>query len=302
VSDDQTTQSILAGLGPERIVAEGFPHIFVPNALEASFYAELAAAFPSMERIAGPGPLPSNQVFRTPACDVLADPAIPRIWRDFFAYHCSGRFLAEMVGFWRDAIAREYPEIEGWFGKPLSSLTSGVRHYRKDKPAENLPENLQTDARLDCQFFVNSPVTTPSSVRGSHVDKPYKLFAALLYFRHPEDRSEGGNLLLERFKTRRHPFDRRQHVPDRFVEPFAEVPYAPNTLIMWLNTSRSLHSVTPRSVTPVPRRGVNFLTECYKLPAEGFFPLERTLPGRVHSTLKRVIRTRLMRAAPAPQS
>ena len=40
----------------------------------------------------------------------------------------------------------------------------------------------------------NSPVRTPSTVRGPHLDSPFKLFAALLYFRAPEDDSSGGDL------------------------------------------------------------------------------------------------------------
>jgi hypothetical protein len=287
-------QSILSGLRSDRIAFEPYPHVLVPDALEPAYYAELAEAYPSMERIAGPGPLASNEVFRLPACEVLADPAIPAIWRDFFAYHCSGGFLQEMIEFWRTAIEKEYPAIEAWFGKPLAELTAGVRRYRQGKAPENLPENMRADAMLDCQFVVNSPVTTPSSVRGPHLDKPYKLFAALLYFRHPDDRSEGGNLLLERLRARHH-FDRRQHVSDRFVERFAEVPYGPNTLIAWLNTPRSVHAVTPRSTTSLPRRYVNFLTECYTMPTDGFFQLERTLSGRVYTSVKRAIRRRVLR-------
>ena len=124
-------QSILCGLERRRIVDEPFPYLFVADALEPAYYAELADAFPSLERIAGGGPLPSNQVFRIPACEVLADPALPAIWRDFFAYHCSGAFFRELVAFWRDAIYREYPSIEAWFGRPLSQLTTGVRAYQK---------------------------------------------------------------------------------------------------------------------------------------------------------------------------
>jgi hypothetical protein len=291
------TQSILSGLKPENIVYEPYPYIYVPNALDPACYKELADAFPPMERIAGQGSLPNNEVFRLPAGDVLADPAIPAIWRDFFAYHCSGGFLQEIMAFWRTAIEREYPALETWFGKPLSQLTAAMRHYSQGKAPENLLENLQADVMMDCQFVVNSPVTQPSTVRGSHLDKPYKLFAGLLYFRQPDDQSTGGNLLLERFKTQRYHFDRRQHLAERFVEPFAEIPYLANTLILWLNTPRSLHGVTPRSITSVPRRYVNFLAECYTLHTDGFFQLKRTLPGRVYTAVKRVMRRRVMRHA-----
>ena len=292
-------QSILSRLKPDRIALQPFPHIFAADALEPAYYAELAEAFPSLERIAGPGLLGSNQVFRLPACGVLADPAIPAIWRDFFAHHCSSEFLQESISFWSTAIRSEYPAIETCFGRPLSGLTTGVRHYRQGKAPENLPENMRADAMLDCQFVVNSPAARPGSVRGSHLDKPYKLFAALLYFRHPDDRSEGGNLLLERLKTGRCSFDRRQHISEQLVEPFAEVPYAPNTLVTWLNTPRSLHAVTPRSISSLPRRYVNFLVECYTLKTDVFFEPKRTLPGRVHATVKRAIRRQIVRSAEA---
>jgi hypothetical protein len=290
-------QSILAGLAADRIEYAPYPYVWAPRALDPAYYAELEASFPSFERIAGPGPHRSNEVFRLPGCDVLADPAIPRIWRAFFEYHCSSAFLQEQIAFWRTAIDQEYPQIEAQFGKPLSGLTSGVRTYLPGRAAENLTENFRADAMLDCQFVVNSPVTSPSSVRGSHVDKPYKLFAALLYFRDPEDHSTGGDLLLERSRSGRLSFDRRQHVLTDRVASFAEIPYGPNTLVTWLNTRRSLHSVSPRSVTKVPRRYVNFLTECYTISAEGFFELPRTLPGWLHATAKRAFRHTLIRSA-----
>jgi hypothetical protein len=297
VPASRSPQSILSRLTPERIAYEPYPCVWTGEALDPEYYAELAAGFPRLDRIAGPQALASNKAFRLPACRVLADPVVPAVWRDFFAYHTSGAFLQEQIAFWRTAIDREYPDLEARFGKALSQLTSGVRHYRGKLP-ENLIENLRADAMLDCQFVVNSPVRKPSSVRGSHVDKPFKLFAALLYFRDPEDRSTGGDLLLERFEVGRGIFDRRQQVVSGNTAPVASVRYGPNTLVAWLNTSRSLHSVSPRSVTPAPRRYVNLLTECYRLPTQGFFELERTLGGRLHEAAKRAWRRRLLRPSP----
>ena len=297
--------SVLSRLRPDQIAFEPFPHLHSPQALEPAYYAELAGAYPSMQRIVGPGPLAShqvsgplgsNRVFRMPACEVVGNRAIPAIWRDFFAYHCSDAFLREAIGFWRTAIEREHPDLEASFGRPLSELSAGVRCYQRGKPPENIPENLRADVMLDCQFVINTPVTTPSAVRGPHVDKPYKLFAALLYFRHPDDRSVGGNLILERIATRHCRFDRRQHIPEELAEPIAEIPYASNALIMWLNTPRSLHSASARSISSVPRRYVNLLAECYAVRPEGLFELERTLAGSVYWSVKRRIRRRAMRS------
>jgi hypothetical protein len=289
-------QSVFCRLRPEQIIYEPFPHVWVRDALDPAYYEELANAFPTLEHVAGSGPLANNQVFRTPACDVLNDPATPVIWRDFFSYHCSAAFLRELTAFWRTAIEREYPDIERRFGKPLSDLTCGLRRYRGGKPPETIRENMRTDVRLDTQFVVNSPVTEVSTVRGPHLDKPYKLFAGILYMRHPDDRSTGGTLELYRLRDGARPhFDRRQHVSESFVAPFDEVPYAPNTLVLWLNTPRALHGVSPRSTTDVPRRYINFIAECYRLQTDTFFSLERNLLATAYVATKRAVRRRMIR-------
>jgi len=53
------------------------------------------------------------------------------------------------------------------------------------------------------------------------------------------------------------------------VERVKQVPYSANTLIMWINVPHSLHGVTPRSVTDIPRRYVNFVSESYTLQGNG---------------------------------
>lgn len=286
--------SILARLDPAQIVYQPFPYVRVSNALDFAYYDELAAAFPSLDRIAGGGPLPSNQVFRSPACDVLADPATPAIWREFFSYHCSAAFLTELTRFWRSAIAQEYPDICRKFGKPVEDLNCGMRRYRAGRPPESLRENMRSDVTLDTQFVVNSPVIEPSTVRGPHLDKPYKLFAGILYMRLPGDQSTGGDLLLYGLKTRKAHFDRRQHIDERLVEPFDEVKYESNTLVLWLNTPKAVHGVSPRSPTQVHRRYINFIAECYRLKSDTFFSLDRDPWARAYGRAKRMVRRHMI--------
>jgi hypothetical protein len=294
--------SILSRSAHSQVVNEPFPYLHVCDALDPAYYGELAASFPSASRIAGAKPLPNNEVFRLPGGDVLADRNIPAIWRDFFKYHSSPAFFREVMAFWRDVISRTYPDLEKHFGKPLEALTCDVRHYEQGRAPENLVQNMRADVMMDTQFVINSPVTSISTVRGPHLDKPYKLFASILYMRHPDDTSTGGDLLLYRYRDHRHVFDRRQHLHEQYVEPFALIPYRANTLIMWPNTPYALHGVTPRSVTDVPRRYINFLAECYRLRTETFFSVPRSLPARVHDTAKRLLRRRKVLSAVRSQS
>jgi hypothetical protein len=56
-------------------------------------------------------------------------------------------------------------------------------------------------------------------------------------------------------------------VLDRDVEMVKAIEYAPNTYTCFLNSPRAVHAVSPRSVTPVPRRYINFIAE---LPFKAF--------------------------------
>jgi hypothetical protein len=54
-----------------------------------------------------------------------------------------------------------------------------------------------------------------------------------------------------------------KHIPERYVESVKRIPYRRNTLLAWINTRSSIHAVTPRSVTPLPRRYVAVSGECF---------------------------------------
>lgn len=277
-------ESILARLDPSQIVYDPYPFVHTTEALAPDHYRELALAFPSMERIVAGRPLANNHAYLINAPEVMGDEAMPKVWRDFFAHHTSHAFLEELLAFWRMAIEREYPDIEDRFGKPLAELTTAVRRRGKNKRGAD----KDADVMMDVQFGVNSPVTAPTTVRGPHVDNNHKLFAGLLYFRLPEDDAEGGDLSLCRFRGGRAHHDARMDYEERFVEPFRTIPYGPNSFIMWLNTGRSLHGVTPRTPTPMHRRYVNFIGECYALRTDGFFPLRRSFLGEATSVLRRL--------------
>lgn len=280
--------SILARLDPKQIVYEPFPHLYVEGCLEPEYYAELSDAFPTMEKVVGKRRLLNNHAYFMGALGAIADPDVPLIWREFFTYHTSADFLKEYLAFWRCAIEDEYPDVEARFGKPLGDLTAGIRHPGRKAN----PENLKSDVMLDCQFGINSPVTTGSTVRGPHIDYPSKLFNALLYFRDQDDDSMGGELVLHRSKTGRVHQDNSFDIADRLVYPASKVAYRPNTLVMMLNTSRGIHGVAQRQPTKHTRKYVNLLAECYKLSTNGFFPKQRTVAGRAGEAFRRILGSR----------
>lgn len=276
--------SALAKVDRSHIVTEPFPHIVIPDALPEDFYSHLSQTFP--EGVVDIPSLRNNKAGFALAKNIIDNEAMPSEWREFVRYHCSHDFFREILDLWGGYIKQSYPNIPEQFGKPIEEFSSGIRCEGRFKN----PANQQQDIGMDCAIGVNSPVERVSSVRGPHVDTKYKLFNSVLYFRHPDDKTTGGDLAIYRYKNKRlsyssdvidrnvidrMPFTTFQSIPARHVVVEKAVSYAPNTLVMWLNTPYSIHAVTPRSVTPNIRRYVNFFGECFRGGENGFFRDQR---------------------------
>jgi hypothetical protein len=257
----------LEKVGQARRGAAGVPYIVIDEELPADYYRELEASFPVDADVAVVEALGSRNVHRRSARDVIDDEHMPAIWREFFAYHCSRAFFSEVCSLWAEEIERFHATIPNNFGKPLSTFSVGLRETGKAATEAN----QRTDIVLDCQFSINLSQDKANPVRGPHLDSPYKLFAGLFYMRAAEDQSQGGDLEFFRLKRGRYPRPKPGKISADEVELVDRIAYATNRLVLFLNTPVSLHGVTPRSVSPLPRRYINLLGECYAGKAADFF-------------------------------
>jgi hypothetical protein len=282
---DPKDLDILGRVSRADIHLEPYPHVLVHDALPQAVYDSLAASFPTLEYVARDEAPLNNKACLRGAADVVGDPAVGSMWQAFFDYHLSQAFFARFVDVWGDTVERVHPGILENFGKPLADFEVGTRATGKGLASAN----REPDIVLDCVFGVNTPVRTATAVRGPHIDSPYKLFSSLLYFRLPEDRSTGGEYELYESKRRMYPKRLLKKIPARYVRPVKAVPYRANTLLFWLNSAVSIHGVSPRQVTPLPRRYVAVMGECYGgRNREGFFghhPEWDSSLGRVRSWL-----------------
>jgi hypothetical protein len=264
-------ESILKNRTKAQIMRYPFPHIIVNNALAPDYYAELEANYPSLQTVAGEGDLKNNHAYFRSAELTVDNPDIAPMWREFFAYHTSAEWFAEVLSFWGEEIARIHPGLTENFGKPIDEFTVGMRREGKLRNSHN----AATDVVLDCLFGNNSPVTADSSVRGPHVDSSRKLFSGLLYMRAADDDSKGGAFEFYKLHKRKYPKYRRKAIPNRYVDKVKELPYQANTLVMWLNSGLSLHGVSQRSKTQHPRRYISFTGESYRGEDTYFYSIIR---------------------------
>lgn len=262
-------QSLLSKVKKSDIYAEPFPHIIIKDPIDPQLCSELIWNFPPVEIVAKGAPIVSNQRFSYSAKDCLGDINVNPMWREFVQIHVSQLFLNQFTCLFKEHIREIYPSLLADMGEE-ENPKAGIR---------NVDNFSNADVLLDAQISINTPVSgRPSSVRGGHIDLPNKLFAGLYYLRHPQDKSTGGDLEIYGFKNDRERRFKGQFIDDKHIQLVKKVEYQSNVLVLLLNSIKSLHGVTVRSVTPEPRLFLNlvgevnrplFNIEDYQMPKTG---------------------------------
>jgi hypothetical protein len=261
------TSNLLTLTMPGEVQWNPFPHLVRVNALPNEIYDRIQASFPEPNTIFGKGRNRiANAAVRRSALQVLNDPDIAFEWRDFFAMHVSATFWADIVRVFGAALRETFPDLEERVGSRLEDFRVGIRGERS-----------KADVSLECQFVINTPSTTPSTVKTPHVDKRQTIFAGLFYLRDPEDRSEGGDLEFYTWKQSPRFLRYRMTLPDD-VAFDRRVAYAANTLACFVNSARSVHGVSQRMPSTRPRRYINLIAE---LPFHAFSVRPVSIPARI---------------------
>ncbi len=250
-----SNMSVLQRAQASDVVSDPYPFVVVPDALPNDLCDALITEYPRLA-ILGVDDTQNNSRWSIPAPDVSRNDAIPRLWKEFIAYHASPAFFEECVRVLGDHVVRLYPHVF----PSVAALRAARLGVRDDDP------NDACDFYLDAQISGNTPVREASSVKSIHVDSEHKLFTGLLYLRRPDDDSVGGDLDVLRLRSnltdaqRRRRFD-GMFIDDDLVEQVMRVPYRRNTLFMFVNSPDSLHGVTVRQPTQHARLFLNLVGE-----------------------------------------
>ena len=262
----------LLGKATADVRPDPFPYVVVPDALDADHYQGLAAGLPGLDRSARSTRLPTTgESISSPAaagrssrsttcrtCGASSSGSTPPMSSCRTSSRSSPATsprpcAAALPGDPRpglEAVAVRAPGAGGGLRfarlRPLTWLgrTVWLNDYSR-------PQRLDVQGRAT--LALNTPVRQVTSVRGPHVDSPHKCYVGLFYLRHPADRSTGGDLELFRWKPGRVAKPWAAKIPADDVEVVETVRYEPNMFALFLNTSDSIHGVTVRSQTDVPR-------------------------------------------------
>jgi hypothetical protein len=261
------TNNLLTMATPGEIQWDPFPHLVKGNALPSDTYDRIQRSFPEPNIILGKGRNNvANAAARLSALQVLNNPDIALEWRDFCAAHVSTAFWTDIVRVFGAAVREVHPGLEARVGRRLDDFRVGMRGSRN-----------KVDVSLECQFVINTASTMPSIVKTPHVDKRQTIFAGLFYLRDPGDRSEGGDLEFYTWKRSPRFLRYRMILPDD-VTLDRLVAYEANTLVCFVNSTRSVHGVSPRMPATRPRRYINLIAE---LPFHAFALRPVSIPARI---------------------
>jgi len=221
-----------------------YPHIVIKNALPQQLYDILSKDFP-VQAIKKTLPLIDGHTHRYLANDVLNKKIIPvsNEWKIFFETHTSQTYYEKVLDIFKDDMPY-----------PASKIKKQVSIRGVDE--------THGDMVTDTQFVVHNPIST-GTTRTTHIDNPQELYAGLLYFRQALDNSTGGD--FEIFDTKEvvgvHKLKGREISQETNKTLVRTIKYEPNTFVMFLNTGKSVHGVTPRQNAKVERLSINIIAE-----------------------------------------
>lgn len=230
-----------------------YPHAWTEEALPESIYRELEETLPvdlvkTKGEFFSDGKANNVGTFRYISHAAFIHEMLPNIWREFFEYHTSEEYFRSVISLFERQIEEQYPQY-------LDLLTNGGVE----------PRVLENDSDLvtDCQFVIHEPLDESKTTRTPHLDNPKEIYAGLLYMKHPDDESTGGNFtvheVLEDIKEIN--MEAGREIDNTPLKLVAEVPYKRNSYAMFLNVLNSVHSVTPRLNAKLDRVSINIIGE-----------------------------------------
>ena len=216
-----------------------YPHFVIRNAIDLDLYKNLEKEYLVIENyFQQQKAFKKNNVrmqFNQLDLDHL-NLDIPN-WREFLIYHSSETHFKNMQQIFESDLNKIYPGLSEQISKNLENF----KHF--------------------CQPGINTPVNKRTTVRMPHLDKYDTLFTGLLYLKNDKDNSKGGDFEIYESKKENY-FYRKAEVSNlNSIKKFKTVKYEKNTFVGLLNTKNSIHSVSKRSKTNLPRRLVNFISK-----------------------------------------
>jgi hypothetical protein len=236
------TYSVLQNFKKEKhFFNEPYAHIVIENCLPLKTFEMLYENFP-VQTVKENFKLVDGHTYRGLANDFIGSKRVEakQCWIDFFEYHTSQEFYNEVLTIFNETRWIKDEKVK-------------VRH-------------TEGDAKIvtDTQFVIHQPTT--GTTRSTHIDNPLEIYAGLLYMRQRGDNAKGGDFVIyDTPEINKVVAKSGREIPkDIEKKEHKKITYKENTFVMFLNTNKSVHGVTPRENALHDRLSINIIAEAEK--------------------------------------
>ena len=216
-----------------------YPQIIIKDCLPLKTYELLYENYP-VQTVKDNFPIVEGSTYRGLANDFIKSKRVEakQCWLDFFEYHTSQEFY--------NLVLRMFNERR-W----IKDEKVKVRHTEGN-------EGIVTDT----QFVIHEPITK-GTTRTPHIDNPVEIYAGLLYMRQRGDKAKGGDFVIYDTQPMSTVVEGtgRQITNNHKLKEYKTIPYEENTFVMFLNSNKSVHGVTPRQDPGHDRLSINIIAE-----------------------------------------
>ena len=233
------TYSVLQNFKKEKhFFNEPYPHIVIENCLPLKTFEMLYENFP-VQTVKDNFKLVDGHTYRGLANDFIGSKRVEakQCWIDFFQYHTSQEFYNEVLTIFNETRWIKNEKVK-------------VRH-------------TEGDAKIvtDTQFVIHQPTT--GTTRSTHIDNPLEIYAGLLYMRQRGDNAKGGDFVIyDAPEIDKVVAKTGREIPkDIEKKEHKKIIYKENTFVMFLNTNKSVHGVTPRENALHDRLSINIIAK-----------------------------------------
>jgi len=224
-----------------------FPHLIIHKALPDEIYEKIKKSVPiNMVKDRSQNNMRGN-IFP----DEFENKLQNKFFFDFLNYNRSEEFYTEAIKIFESKINKFYQGIINKVNECFKTKKILNVDSNNLKNLKNLKKNFIS---LESTYSYNTPTLETSSVRGPHLDHYDKIFFGLFYLRDENDYSEGGDLVLYKWKNSYNNFKKKNIIFTEkwkktllHSEPVKTLKYKKNTFILALNSINSLHGVSPKN-------------------------------------------------------
>ena len=239
--------SILQNAEREDVHMKPFPHLVIREALPQDIYGRVDSNFPPsavfqqlnrFRTVSSGKQTFGKENFRYDILPQEIRDFLPEPYPSILEYHSSCAFFLEVLDLFEEGIRRFRPEFYRSLNK--KSLCSEWSEERNNTSSKD-------DLLITMRVGINSPSKVVSSNKGPHIDRMSEIFGSLLYVRNGSDKTVGGDFHIHSCKERCakicNILRNTKQLESPLLKMVKTIKYEANTLVFFINSPLSVHSV-----------------------------------------------------------